>query len=174
MKICILSDSHDHRHLLAAAVEHAVAQGAEAVLHGGDVVSPSTLSVLQRFGLPVHVVHGNNGGDLYTLARMAARKGSVIHYHGADLDTELAGRRVFMVHYPHYARGMAALGDWDLVICGHSHRTVIEHLPNVRGGETLFIDAGTVGGVGAPPTYVLGDLASMDFKVIEVPQPDGD
>ena len=33
MKVCIVSDSHDHRPLLEAAVRAAKQQGAEAVLH---------------------------------------------------------------------------------------------------------------------------------------------
>lgn len=169
MKVCLLSDSHDQRALLAAAVADAKARGAEVVLHAGDVVAPSTLSVLEPMGLPVHVVHGNNAGDLYVLSRMVARRGSVLRYHGADADLDLGGRRVFVVHYPHYARGMASLGDWDLVCCGHSHRGVIERVPNVRGGTTVLVDAGTVGGVGAPPTYVLGDLATLEFEIRRVP-----
>lgn len=168
MKVCILSDSHDNRPLLAGAVEQAMARGAEAVLHGGDVVSPSTLNVLEPFGLPVHVIHGNNAGDLVTLMRMTRRKGSRIEYHGPDMDIELGGRRIFMVHYPHYARGMAALGEWDLVCCGHSHRTMVERIPNVKGTETVLVDAGTVGGVAAPPTWVLGDLEAMTFEVLPV------
>ena len=168
MKICILSDSHDNRALLSGAVAQAAALGAEAVLHGGDVVSPSTLSVLEPFGLPVHVIHGNNAGDLVTLMCMTGRKGTHIRYHGPDMDLELGGRRIFMVHYPHYARGMAALGEWDLVCCGHSHRTLVEKVPNVQGGETVLVDAGTVGGVAAPPTWVFGDLETMDFRVLPV------
>ncbi|RLW55148.1 MAG: YfcE family phosphodiesterase, partial [gamma proteobacterium symbiont of Stewartia floridana] len=53
MKVCIVSDSHDHIPLLDAAVESAKADGAEAVLHCGDVVAPSTLHCLQKYGLPV-------------------------------------------------------------------------------------------------------------------------
>lgn len=170
MKLCILSDSHDNRRLLVAAVAHAKARGAELVLHGGDVVSPSTLSVLPPLGLPVHVIHGNNTGDLYTMSRMAARKGSLLQYHGPDADLELAGRRVFLVHYPHYARGMASTGDWDLVCCGHSHRAIIESIPNAKGGQTILVDAGTVGGVAAPPTYVFGDLERMEFEIVPVPE----
>ncbi|MDO9188250.1 MAG: metallophosphoesterase family protein, partial [Sulfurimicrobium sp.] len=63
MKICIISDSHDNRHLMAAAVEAAKERGAEAVIHCGDVVAPTTLKSLQKFGLPVHVIYGNNTGD---------------------------------------------------------------------------------------------------------------
>jgi len=33
----------------------------------------------------------------------------------------------------------------------------------------VFINPGTVGGVGAKPTYVFGDLAEMKFDICEVP-----
>ncbi|MEJ1340014.1 MAG: metallophosphoesterase family protein, partial [Candidatus Sedimenticola sp. (ex Thyasira tokunagai)] len=55
MKVCILSDSHDHIPLLDAAAAEAKAKGAEAILHCGDVVAPSTLKCLNKHGLPVHV-----------------------------------------------------------------------------------------------------------------------
>ncbi len=169
MKICILSDSHDHIPLLEAAVAQAKELGAEAVLHCGDVVAPNSLRNLHRFGLPIHVIHGNNTGDLYTLGQLAARPDSVIHYHGMDAGVELGGRRIFLVHYPHYAKAMAATGDWDLVCCGHSHALAIEELPNIRGGNTPLVNPGTVGGVGrAPATYVMADLDTLQFEVHEL------
>jgi len=171
MRICILSDSHDNRALLEAAVADAAARGAEAIIHCGDVVAPSTLSVVKKYGLPVHVIHGNNTGDLYTMGKVASEAGSVVHYHGQDAGVELAGRRIFMVHYPHYARGMAATGDWDMVCCGHDHRPAIERLPNLAGTSTLLVNPGTVGGVGNAPTYALGRLDTLDFEILPVPQP---
>jgi putative phosphoesterase len=169
MKVCILSDSHDHIPLLDTAVAAAKAAGAEAVLHCGDVVAPSTLACLQKHGLPTHVIHGNNTGDLYTLGRVTGRPDSVIRYHGMDAALELGGRRIFLVHYPHYARAMAASGDWDLVCCGHSHKTRIEWLPNLKGGTTPVVDPGTVGGVGqAPATWILGDLKKLEFEIFGV------
>lgn len=169
MKICLLSDSHDQIPLLDAAVGEARAAGAEAVLHCGDVVAPSTLNCLGKHGLPIHVIHGNNTGDLYTLGRLAARPETVIRYHGMDAGIRLGGRRIFLVHYPHYARAMAATGDWDIVCCGHSHKVAQEALPNLKGGTTLLLNPGTVGGVGqAPATYMLGELDTLRFEVREL------
>lgn len=169
MKICIVSDSHDNRRLLGAAVEDARVRGAEAVLHCGDVVAPTTLRVLQKYELPVHVIHGNNIGDLYNMARLAAEPGSVIRYHGQDAAFTLADRSIFIVHYPHYARAMACTGEYDLVCCGHDHRAEMDQMPNIKGKITWYINPGTVGGVGAEPTYVLADLAEMRFEVLRVP-----
>lgn len=169
MKICILSDSHDHIPLLDAAVARAKSEGAEAVLHCGDVVAPSTLHCLVKHELPVYVIHGNNTGDLYSLGRLASDPSRLIHYHGMDAGLQLGERRIFLVHYPHYARAMAATGDWDLVCCGHSHAPAEERIRTVKGGETLLLNPGTVGGVGqAPSTYLIGDLRTMKFHLREL------
>jgi len=170
MKICIISDSHDHGGLLAAAVEAAAAQGAREVIHCGDVIGPNTLRGLQRFGLPIHVVHGNNLGDAVAMMRLAAAPGSMVRYYGNDAQLVIADRRIFAIHYPHIAQGMAATGKWDLVCCGHSHKAEIEHVKNVKGGATLLVNPGTVAGLSAPATYALGDLATLEFSIERVPQ----
>jgi hypothetical protein len=170
MKICILSDSHDHRERLAAAIADARSRGAQTVLHCGDLVAPSTLHAAMPFGLPIHVIHGNNTGDLYHLCRLAQKSHGLVTYHGQDACLTLAGRRIFLVHYPHYAKAMALTGDYDLVCNGHEHAAVIERIRNIKGTETLRVDPGTVGGVSAPPTYVLGDLAELKFTIYPVPE----
>jgi putative phosphoesterase len=168
MKICIVSDTHDNRQLLEAAVAQAVARGAEAILHCGDVVAPGTLSVLHRFDLPIHVIHGNNTGDLYTLNKIASRSDNQLHYYGQDAGIELAGRRIFIVHYPHYARAMATTGDWDLVCCGHDHVAKIENITDINGNTCIYANPGTTGGVGAPASYIIGDLEAMEFEIFEI------
>ena len=172
MKLCIVSDSHDRREHLAAAVTEAKQLGALAVLHCGDLVAPSTLHAIIPLGLPVHIVHGNNMGDLFHLSRLAHQRENQVHYYGQDGSLVLAGKRIFIVHYPHYAKAMALTGEYDLVCNGHEHRAVIERIRNIKGGETLRIDPGTVGGVSAPATYVLGDLEKMEFEIRKVMLPE--
>lgn len=173
MKICIVSDSHDNRAMLSMAVTEAKALGAQAVLHCGDVIAPTALRPLQQLGLPVHVIHGNNTGDTYAMFMLAQEPGSVIHYHGMDAGLELGGRRIFMVHYPHYAEAMALTGDWDIVCCGHNHRPAIRRIEHVQQGQTLFLNPGTVAGIGPCASYLLGDLESMEFEIRELPKDGG-
>lgn len=165
MKIAIVSDSHDHGERLATAVARARDWGARAVLHCGDVIGPNTLRRTLALGVPMHVIHGNNLGDTPSIMRLAFESGGALTYHGLDAAFDLGGRRVFMIHYPHLARGMASTGDYDVVFCGHSHEALIEHIDNARGGQTPLVNPGTVAGLGAPPTMVLGDLAGLSFAV---------
>jgi len=170
MKICILSDSHDRRDTLTAAVADAKTRGAELVLHCGDIIAPSTLHAITPIGLPSHVIHGNNMGDTYALGKMASNEQNKIFYHGQDAALEFHGRRIFIVHYPHYAKAMALAGDYDLVCSGHEHRAHIDTVKNSKGGETIWLNPGTVGAVHtAPATYVLGDLEKMEFEILDVP-----
>jgi predicted phosphodiesterase len=138
-------------------------------LHCGDLVAPSTLHAIVGLGLPIHLIHGNNTGDLYYLSQWAQEPKNRLQYYGQDGSLILAERRIFMVHFPHYAKAMALTGDYDLVCNGHEHRAVIERITNIKGGETLRIDPGSVAGVSAPASYVLGDLLTMEFRILPVP-----
>jgi len=165
MKLCILSDSHDRADPLARAVREAAAEGAEVVIHCGDLIGTQTLRAALGVGLPMHVIHGNNLGDAISLARWARESDGQLEYHGADARLTLAGRRVFVVHYPEYGHAMACTGDWDLVCCGHSHVAEVVQVDNIKRGKTWLVNPGTVAGLAAPATWVLGDLDTMRFDV---------
>ena len=134
MKIGIVSDSHDRADMLAAAVQQAKAQGAEAIVHCGDLIGAQTVRPSLSLGLPVHLIHGNNIGDPQMLNRVAQGSEGLLQYHGGDARLDLGGRRVFAVHYPDYGYAMACTGDWDLVCCGHSHAAETRRVVDVKGG----------------------------------------
>ncbi len=167
-KVCILSDSHDRRDLLKLAVEQALSHGIEAILHCGDVIGSNTLRPVKNLGIPLHVIHGNNLGDPQAMYNLANETGSCVRYHGGEAVLQLAGRKVFLVHYQHHGHAFACTGEWDLVCCGHNHVASIAQVVNVKGGQTWLVNPGAVGGPGAKPTWVLGDLQSMRFEVIPV------
>lgn len=170
MKICIVSDSHDRAEPLAAAVSAAKAQGAQAVIHCGDVIGAQTLRSSIKLGLPLHVVHGNNLGDPTAMQNLVMKSAGLLNYHGLEASITLAGRRVYAIHYPHLGRGMACTGEYDLVCCGHSHSAAITEQRNIKGGHTLLVNPGTVAGIEAPGviapcTWILGDLDRMSFEI---------
>ena len=169
MKIGIVSDSHDRTDALGNAVRDAAAHGARAIIHCGDLIGAHTLQSAIPSGLPLHLIHGNNIGDQAALHRLSMKHPGVVHYHGMDARLDLAGRRIFAVHYPEYGHAMACTGNWDVVCCGHSHRAAIERIANVQGGSTWLVNPGTVAGISAPATWVLGDLATLHFTIQMTP-----
>jgi len=164
VKICIVSDSHDRADALARAVHAAKAKGAEAVIHCGDLIGAQTIKPALAAGLPVHAIHGNNIGDPQAMHNQSRRSGGQLQYYGPDARLELGGRRILVVHYDDYGYAFACTGEWDLVCCGHSHTAEIRRVPGVKGEGTWLVNPGTVAGLAAPSTWVLGDLASMRFE----------
>ena len=171
MRICVVSDSHDRADALAQAVSEAKSAGAEAVIHCGDLIGAQSLKPALAIGLPIHLIHGNNAGDPTALHKLEQASGGLLKYHGPDARIDLAGRRIFVVHYDHYGYAMACTGDWALVCCGHSHQAEARKVANVKGGETWLVNPGTVAGLAAPATWALGDLAAMRFEVRELGSP---
>jgi len=170
MKVCIVSDSHDRGPMLAAAVAEARNEGAEAVIHCGDLIGANTLKATLALGLLVHAVHGNNLGDPVAIARLSCNSGGRFHYYGQDADLLLAGRRIFVTHYPHYGHAMACAGAHDLVCCGHSHVAKVMQQGNIHGGTTWLVNPGSVAGLGAEAaTWILADLGEMSFAIRHTP-----
>jgi putative phosphoesterase len=155
MRLAILSDIHDNIWKLEAALPHLA--GVEAVLFCGDLCSPFTLDRLARgsAGRPVHVVWGNNEGDVRLMVKLIAATGNVT-LHGQLAELEFDGLRVAVNHYPEIARRLAESGAYDLVCYGHDHTAHEERLSN---GATL-LNPGEVMGLQGPSTLALFDTAA--------------
>lgn len=161
MKIAILSDTHDHLEELRRALD--VVQECEALLFCGDFCAPFTLvEIAERFAGPIHIVLGNNDGDVRFLSQVAQQAGHVT-LHGIYGEVELGGRQVAFVHYPRLAEGLAATGDYDLVCHGHDHQARVE-----RVGDTLLVDPGEVMGWKGTSSCAIYDTETAQAEVIEL------
>lgn len=165
MKICIVSDSHDRADPLAAAVREAKALGAEAVIHCGDLIGAQTMKPALAAGLPVHAIHGNNIGDPQAMHYQSRMSKGQLQYYGPDATLELDGKSILVVHYDNYGYAFACTGDFDLVCCGHSHKAEARQVKNVKGASSWLVNPGTVAGLSAPSTWILGDLDTMNFEI---------
>lgn len=114
MRAVVLADTHlrpGSRRCLSGRVLEEL-QGADVVLHAGDIVTGDVLELLAGYA-PVHAVLGNNDGDLVGLLP-------------ERLELDLDGLAVGMVHDSGPRRGRdvrlrRAFPHAGLVIFGHSH-----------------------------------------------------
>ena len=90
MRIGIISDTHDHRKRTAAAVSLLIAEGAEALIHCGDLTGPE---IVHECGmLPGYYVFGNNDFDEEGLRQAMADVEGVCLERGGELTVTRWGR----------------------------------------------------------------------------------
>ena len=170
MRIAVLSDIHDNVWKLGAALE-AVAD-ADTLICCGDLCSPFIVHQLGRgFPRPIHVVLGNNDGDLYRITANA-RLYEHMRIHGELFRGEFDGQRVAANHYDNIARAIAASGEFDVVCYGHNHVYSV-----ARIGRTLAINPGAIMGAAfsadggrtdAASTFMIYDTATGEVAGFEV------
>ncbi len=104
-RIDIISDTHGHlsERLLAAL------EGADLIVHAGDITSESDFAELETIA-PIKAVLGNN--DWYYNYGPEVKKTSVFAYEGL---------RFALSHY----REDLPQGSIDIAVCGHTHRPTI-------------------------------------------------
>jgi hypothetical protein len=167
LRVAVLSDTHLRGgldRLPPVAVEQV--EGADVVLHAGDVVDRDALAALGQLAghRPLHVVLGNNDHEL--VGRLPDR-----------VELELAGVTVAMVHDSGARKGRAArMRRWfptaEVVVFGHSHEPVAE-----RGvDDQLLFNPGSAVQRRRQPHRTMGVLELragrlVDHRVVVVDEP---
>jgi putative phosphoesterase len=125
VKIGILSDTHTRIDLAKESLDLLMQNGAEFIIHAGDIVEEAVLQLLKECGLRYVAVYGNNDPHL----AYVHRKYNLVqepHYF------KLADTKFKLMHLPYYLTP-----DTEVVIFGHTHKFECEF----KGG-TLFINPG--------------------------------
>lgn len=123
MRIGVISDTHG---LLRPKALTAL-QGAEHMLHAGDVGDPAILDTLRTIA-PVTAIRGN-----------IDEGGPCNHLPPTEL-LELNGRYIYMLHDVKKLDLSPEAASISAVVFGHSHKPLIEHRRNV-----LFLNPGSAG-----------------------------
>ena len=127
MKIGILSDTHTKVKSASDALSMLIENGAEFIIHAGDICEYETLELLKNCGKRYIGVYGNNDAHL-------------IQYHNDyNLVQEpyyfkLADTKFKLMHLPFY---MSA--DAEVVLFGHTHQFEV-----AMQGKSLFLNPGEV------------------------------
>jgi putative phosphoesterase len=123
MLVGVIADTHGYGD---PRVEAAF-RGVDAIVLAGDVGGAHVLDALRAIA-PLHAVYGNNDEKLDGLGLPFID------------DFELGGVRFHLVHQLPHARPPQ---DADVVVFGHSHRTLIE-----QRGQMLYLNPGAAGRAG--------------------------
>jgi hypothetical protein len=119
----VISDTHG----LLRPEAVAALQGADLIVHAGDIGSEAVLRRLREMA-PVIAVRGNNDREAW-----AASLPEIVV-------TEVAGARLCVIHDLKGLRLVPAREGIDVVIAGHSHRPSVE-----RRGRLLLLNPGSAG-----------------------------
>lgn len=167
MKIAIISDIHDNIWTLRSAL--ASIQESDTLICCGDLCSPFIIPMLaQNFSGPIHMVIGNNDGDLYRMAKNANRFPN-FHIEGELFLCNLGGKQFAVNHFDNIALEIVRSEVHDVVCYGHNHHYQIE-----RFGRTLAINPGALMGYNPldlrdiPPTFVIYDTSTDEPASFQV------
>jgi uncharacterized protein len=156
MRVAVLSDTHSPRFWKGcppAVAAHL--DGADLILHAGDVCTAEVLDELSAYA-PVRAVLGNNDGP------------DVAAWGAAEtLETQLDGLAVAMIHDSgprdgRMARMRRRFPTADLVVFGHSHIPLTEAADGFR-----IFNPGSPTDKRRQPHRTLGELTIRDGKVLD-------
>jgi len=169
MKIVIISDIHDNVWNLQRLLDHL--PETDAMIFCGDLCSPFIISLLANgYSLPIHIVFGNNDGDLFRITGNAARFENV-HLYGEFAELKLGGRNIGVSHYPEIARSLVSNSIYDVVCYGHNHEFSIE-----KQEQTLLLNPGPVmgfnpsTGLDVPASFIIYDTEAhkaAGYQIVE-------
>ena len=159
MRIGILSDTHDRLDRTTRAVEILSAEGAEALIHCGDLTGPDI--VHECAALPCHYVLGNNDFDETALRAAIAATGGVCLNHGGEIT--LGNRRIAVTH-GHSVSEMRRLlaSNPHYLLYGHTHIPYA-----IRDGGVRKINPGALHRA-AEKTVAVLDLGTDELRFLKV------
>lgn len=165
MKIAIISDSHDNLPNIEKALAYINSQGAELLIHCGDVCAPATLKLFaERFQKPIHLCFGNVDGDQFNMTRLAYEELKNVKIHGEIGELTVGDKKIAFVHYPYMAKGIASEGKHDFVFYGHDHKPWEESV-----GKTKLVNPGNLANIFYKPTFALYDTKTdkLELKILD-------
>jgi uncharacterized protein len=127
LKVAVLSDSHNKVDLTKEAIDFLKSQGAQYLVHAGDLCLRENLELLKESTLPYVCVYGNNDSSLVRLSNEYKIENEPYFFKIEDIKFKL-------MHLPFYLNA-----DSDVVIFGHTHIFESEYKEG-----TLFLNPGEI------------------------------
>jgi len=163
MNIAVMSDSHDNIWNLRKALAVILAENCGRIIHCGDFVAPFMFKELEKAGIPVHCVFGNNDGDKTLLTRFALQSNGLITLDSLVGEMDVDGFKIAFTHEWIVAEGLAAGGKYHLVCFGHSHQYVEKRID-----DTLVLNPGEIMGKDGDPGFCIVDTVTRQVRRVNL------
>lgn len=163
MKIGIYSDIHDHISNLEKTLQYFKSNNIEYTFFCGDFCSPIPAKIIGHSGIITYCVFGNGDADRFTIQNLAFNKFSNLKLHNEYAIITLNEKKIAMTHYPFYGNALAKSGDYDLVLCGHTHESKVELI-----GKTWLINPGEIMGWKGDAAFAIYDFLNNEVNVLKI------
>lgn len=109
MRIGIMSDTHKKVGRAQKVIDLLQSEGAEMIIHAGDIVRLEVLEALKASNIPYLAVYGNNDAKLHAYEE---------YYNLVEepYSFMLGKKHVALMHHPHFIDH-----EHDIIIYGHTH-----------------------------------------------------
>ena len=161
MRLGIFADVHDHLDNLRRAVELFNVEACETVLFAGDLVSTFAVPPLRKLRCPLVGCYGDNEGNKPGLQAGISIIGSLgeapVQWASPD------GVRFVLVHMERQLRELPNGTEYDVAVCGHTHKSRIDTDAHGR----LLLNPGEVSGwTFARPTVMLFETGTREARIV--------
>ena len=150
MKIGILSDTHKKVGRAKRAIDMLLDNGAEFLIHAGDICKEEILEYLEKIPASYVAVLGNNDRKLVPVMKKYNLFKEPYYF-------SINGLRIKLMHHPWFLSP-----DADLIIFGHTHKFSLE----CRLSGELYINPGEVCARNKPISEaVILDINDESFEI---------
>jgi len=151
----IIGDSHDRIDKLEEAVHYANKNKIDVLFHCGDIISPFSANILKRYNGDLHVVLGNNDGEVFGLKRILGQNIS-----RRPKKITIGNKKILLMHEP--PENFDEL-HYDYIFYGHLHKI------DIRPGKKTIINPGEICGyLTGKSTFVLLNEKTNENRLIEI------
>jgi putative phosphoesterase len=166
MRLGLFADVHDHLDNLRRAVEVFNEHGCETVLFAGDLVSTFAVPPLRKLRCPVVACYGDNEGNRAGLQAGFSIIGTLAE--PPVLWTSPDGVRFAIAHMERQLRLLPADADFDVAVCGHTHKPRMAQDDRGR----LWLNPGEVSGwTFSDPTVMFFDTVERTAELVRLRPP---
>lgn len=163
MQIAIISDVHNNEVNLEKVLRECATQKISTLICCGDLASRETLDLLNdNFSGEIYFAFGNMDHDhLCDFEFLEKYRNTFIFKNFGE--SEIAGKKIAFVHFPHSARELCESAKYAFVFYGHTHKPWEETI-----GSCKMLNPGNVAGDIYPPTFAVWNTENDSFKLLRI------